>query len=119
MIETFVLLLWIVGGLYSVTALRKNNEEGVKVYTKHQDLTQASKHHKQMTMSYSPLRRVSASSSSSGSFSSSSSSPSSITMESQDRRQFIHVEGYEWRRRLPRKGTSRALRHDVGERQEV
>ena len=31
----------------SVTALRKNNEEGVKVYTKHQDLTQASKHHKQ------------------------------------------------------------------------
>ena len=31
----------------------------VKVYTKHQDLTQASKHHKQMRMSYSPLRRVS------------------------------------------------------------
>jgi len=57
----------IVGGLYSVTALRKNNEEGVKVYTKHQDLTQASKHHKQMMMRYSPLRRVSASSSSSGS----------------------------------------------------
>ena len=58
-----------------MTALRKNNEEGVKVYTKHQDLTQASKHHKQMTMSYSPLRRVSASSLSflsSGSFSSSS-----------------------------------------------
>jgi len=25
----------------------ENNEEGVKVYTKHQDLTQASKHHKQ------------------------------------------------------------------------
>jgi hypothetical protein len=24
------------------------------VYTKHQDLTQASEHHKQMTMSYSP-----------------------------------------------------------------
>ena len=41
----------IVGGLYSVTALRKNNDEGVKVYTKHQDLTQASEHHKQMTMS--------------------------------------------------------------------
>ena len=35
------------GGLYSVTALRKNNDEGVKVYTKHQDLTQASEHHKQ------------------------------------------------------------------------
>ena len=65
----------IVGGLYSVTALRRNNEEGAKVYTKHQDLTQASKHHKQMTMRYSPLRRVSASSSSSESFSSSSSSP--------------------------------------------
>ena len=46
----------IVGGLYSVTALRKNNDEGVKVYTKHQDLTQTSEHHKQMTISYSPLR---------------------------------------------------------------
>ena len=41
--------------------------QGAKVYTKHQDLTQASKHHKQMMMRYSPLRRVSASSSSSGS----------------------------------------------------
>jgi len=30
----------------------------VKVYTKHQDLTQASKHHKQSRMRYSPLRRV-------------------------------------------------------------
>ena len=46
-----LLFFLIVGGLYSVTALRKNNDEGVKVYTKHQDLTQASEHHKQMTMS--------------------------------------------------------------------
>ena len=46
-----IFFFWIVGGLYSVTALRKNNDEGVKVYTKHQDLTQASEHHKQMTMS--------------------------------------------------------------------
>ena len=37
----------IVGGLYWVTALRKTGGE-VKVYTKHQDLTQASKHHKQI-----------------------------------------------------------------------
>ena len=48
----------IVGGLYWVTALRKTGAE-VKVYTKHQDLTQASKHHKQSRMRYSPLRRVS------------------------------------------------------------
>ena len=48
---TIKFLFLIVGGLYSVTALRKNNDEGVKVYTKHQDLTQASEHHKQMTMS--------------------------------------------------------------------
>ena len=47
----FIMIFLIVGGLYSVTALRKNNDEGVKVYTKHQDLTQASEHHKQMTMS--------------------------------------------------------------------
>jgi len=48
----------IVGGLYWVTALRKTGAE-VKVYTKHQGLTQASKHHKQSRMRYSPLRRVS------------------------------------------------------------
>ena len=41
-----------------VTALRKTGAE-VKVYTKHQDLTQASKNHKQIRMRYSPLRRVS------------------------------------------------------------
>jgi len=39
----------IVGGLYLVTALRKTGAE-VKVYTKHLDLTQASKHHKQIRM---------------------------------------------------------------------
>ena len=47
----------IVGGLYWVTALRKTGAE-VKVYTKHQGLTQASKHHKQ---SRSTTRRRSAS----------------------------------------------------------
>ena len=36
--------------LYSLAALRQNNKEGVKVYTKHQHLTQTNKHHKQMMM---------------------------------------------------------------------
>ena len=46
----------IVGGLYWVTALRKTGGE-VKVYTKHQDLTQASKHHKQIRRGVRPVPR--------------------------------------------------------------
>ena len=55
---SMIMLGMIVGGLYLVTALRKTGAE-VKVYAKHQDLTQASKHHKQIMIPYSPLRRVS------------------------------------------------------------
>ena len=46
--KTTIIFL-IVGGLYLVTALRKMGAE-VKVYTKHLDLTQSSKHHKQSRM---------------------------------------------------------------------